>query len=243
VTGTSGTTGDKKSTKAVEKVGQQLQQLTRRAVDEGVGPLAGSEAYAEARMSPGSKTEHDPESAIRRVVRESVAASGAQGFVTGVGGLAAMPVTLPANVAGSLVINARMVGTIAHLRGYPLTDPHTQAMITLVAAGSSTQTAISAFGVKVGQQVAMQAISKLPMSVIHQVNKRAGFYLVAKYGSSRSAITLAKAVPAVGGLVGGGVDAALTASIAKVAKKVFPALPPETAWQRDVLPPGGVRHV
>lgn len=216
---------DDQPTKTVEKVGHQLQRLTRRAVDEGVGPLTGSVAYAEARLGSNGPGEEDPEAAIRRVVRESVAASGAQGFVTGVGGLTAMPVTLPANVAGSLVINARMVGTIAHLRGHSLSDPHTQAMISLLAAGSSAQKAISAFGVKVGQQAAMQAIKKLPMSVVNQVNKRAGFYLVAKYGSSRSAITLVKAVPAVGGLVGGSVDAALTASIAKAAKAVFPPLP------------------
>jgi hypothetical protein len=232
-TANEGETG--KSTK-IEMVGRQLQRLTQRAVGEGVGPLSGSVAYAEARMTAGGAGERDPEAAIRRVVRESVAASGAQGFVTGVGGLAAMPVTLPANLAGSLIINARMVGTIAHLRGYALTDPHTQAMITLVAAGSSAQSAISAFGVKVGQQAAMQAIKKLPMSVIHQVNKKAGFYLVAKYGSQRSAITLVKAVPAVGGVVGGTVDAALTASIAKAAKKVFPLLPPEHAPIASVHP-------
>jgi hypothetical protein len=226
---TTQTSDDEKSANAAEKVGRQLQRLTHKAVADGVGPLSGSEAYGDARMSAGVQGENDPEAAIRRVVRESVAASGAQGFVTGVGGLAAMPITLPANVAGSLVINARMVGTIAHLRGYPLSDPHTQAMITLVAAGSSAQSAISAFGVKVGQQAAMVAIKKLPMTVVNQVNKKAGFYLVAKYGSQRSAITLVKAVPAVGGLVGSGVDAALTASIAKVAKKVFPPLPPKVA--------------
>lgn len=201
-------------------VGRQLQRLTQKAVVDGVGPLTGSVAYAEARSGAG--TDRNPEQAIRRVVRESVAASGAQGFVTGVGGFATLPVTMPANMAGSLIINARMVGTIAYLRGYPLSDPHTQAMITLVAAGSSAQSAISAFGVRVGQQAAMQAIRRLPMSVVHQVNKRAGFYLVAKYGTQRSAISLAKAVPAVGGLFGGGVDAALTASIAKAAKAVFP---------------------
>jgi len=216
-------------TTVVEKVGRQLQRLSRTAVEDGVGPLTGSAIYAEARMSAGANGERDPEAAIRRVIRESVAASGAQGFVTGVGGLATMPVTVPANVAGSLVINARMVGTIAHLRGHSLSDPHTQAMITLVAAGSSAQAAFSAFGVKVGQQAAMQAIKKLPMSVVNQVNKRAGFYLVAKYGSQRSTLALVKAVPAVGGLVGGSVDAALTASIAKAAKKVFPPIPPEEA--------------
>lgn len=214
--------GDGKASKAVEKLGGQLQQLTRKAVVDGIGPLTGSAAYAGARGRTDAHGKADPEASIKRIVRESVAASGTQGFVTGVGGFAAMPVTVPANLAGSLVINARMVGSIAHLRGYTLDDPHTQAMITLVAAGSSAQAAVSAFGVRVGQQAAMAAIRAVPMSVIHQVNRKAGFQLVAKYGTKRSAITLAKAVPAVGGVVGGGVDAALTASVAKVAKKVFP---------------------
>lgn len=227
--------GDVKSSKAVDKVGQQLHRLTLRAVEEGVGPLGGSAAYAQARTAGAESSAEDREAAIRRVVRESVTASGAQGFVTGVGGLVTLPVTLPANLAGSLVINARMVGTIAHLRGYQLSDPHTQAMITLVAAGSSAQSALSAFGVTLGQQAAMQAIKLLPLSVVNQINKKAGFYLVAKYGSQRSAVTLAKAVPAFGGLVGGGVDAALTASIGKVAKKVFPPLTapdrPDAIWE------------
>lgn len=212
--------------KAVEKVGQQLQRLTQRAVDEGVGPLTGSVAYGEARSAPDEQGHVDAEAAIRRVVRESVAASGAQGFVTGIGGIAAMPVTMPANLAGSLIINSRMVGTIAYLRGYSVSDPHVQTMVTLVAAGSSAQSAISAFGVKIGQQAAMQAIKKVPMSVVKKVNQKAGFYLVAKYGTQRSALTLVKTVPAVGGIVGGGVDAALTASIAKVAKKIFPPITP-----------------
>ncbi|WP_436700065.1 EcsC family protein [Nocardioides sp. BYT-33-1] len=216
---------DAPRTSTAEKLGKQLQQLTQRAVTDGVGPLTGSAAYATARGHVGRADGEDPEASIKRIVRESVAASGAQGFVTGVGGIAAMPVTVPANLAGSLIINARMVGAIAHLRGYPLDDPHTQAMITLVAAGSTAQGAISAFGVKLGQKAAMQAIRAVPISVIRQVNKKAGFALVAKYGTQRSAITLAKAVPVAGGIVGGSVDAALTGSIAKVAKRVFPPMP------------------
>lgn len=59
-----------------------------------------------------------------------------------------MPLTVPANVAGALVINARMVGAIAHLRGYALDDPHTRAMIPLIVVGSITQGRASEHGAR-----------------------------------------------------------------------------------------------
>lgn len=96
-------------------------------------------------------------------------------------------------------------------------------MIMLTAAGSSAQTVLSELGVEAGKHVAKKAIATVPMTVIRNINKKAGFHLVAKYGTKRSAVTLAKLVPGVGGVVGGGVDATATRAIGQAAKKVFPA--------------------
>lgn len=49
--------------------------------------------------------------------------------------------------------------------------------------------------------------------------------LVAKYGTKRSAVTLAKVIPVVGGVVSGGIDVGYTRLVAKAAKQVFPAEP------------------
>lgn len=143
-----------------------------------------------------------------------------------------MPVTLPVNTAGSLIINARMVGAIAHLRGYDIKDPHTQAVLMLVVAGSGGQAALAELGVTIGKQGAKQAINAVPIAVIRAINKKAGFYLIAKYGTERSAITLAKLVPGVGGIVGGSVDASLTRFIGRQAKKAF--APGTSGTQEDV---------
>ena len=140
---------------------------------------------------------------------------------TGLGGLMTLPVTLPANVAGNLAINARMVGAIAHLRGYPLSDPHTRTVILLTVTGSNLQSVASEFGVELGKQVARRSIEAIPMAVLNRINARAGFFLVAKYGTKKSAVTLARAIPVAGGLVGGSVDATLTRIIGKAAKKTF----------------------
>ncbi|GAA1408329.1 SIR2 family NAD-dependent protein deacylase [Oerskovia paurometabola] len=221
----------------VEKVAARLTALVGSVVADGVGPVAGSVEWAESRLARVQKERYDPskkrqrnpdedteeiERVIKRLVIESTQAAGANGFVTGLGGLVAMPVTIPANMAGALIINARLAGAIAYLRGYDLHDPHILTMVTLVSAGSTAQQVLSAFGAKVGQQFAMEAIKAIPMSVLRQVNKKAGFFLVAKYGTQRAAITLAKVLPIVGGVVGGAVDATLTQLIARTAKSLFP---------------------
>jgi hypothetical protein len=208
---------DREPSAAVQKAAASLQSLVMRAVQEGVGPVGPSVEYAEDRLARYG----DVDRTIQRIVNEATLAAASNGFVTGLGGLVTVPVALPVNVAGAMIINARMVGAIAHLRGYDLDDPHTQAVLMLVVAGSSAQAAMSTLGVKVGVQAAKQAIKAVPMAVIVQINKKAGFYLVAKYGTKRSAITLVKFVPGVGGIVGGSVDAGLTRFIGISAKKAF----------------------
>jgi hypothetical protein len=217
---------------------KQLVKLVGRVIESGVGPLTGSRAWAEARLSriQGSRyvdnaeatrrvaedDRADVDKVIKKLIVESVEAAAAAGFVTGLGGFIAMPVTIPANLAGALVINARLAGAIAYLRGYDPTDPHVRTVATLVAAGSSAQEILRAFGVSIGTKVAMAAIKNIPMAIIRDINKKVGFMLLAKYGTKRAAVTLAKGVPLVGGVVGGAVDAALTGLVGRTARKMFP---------------------
>lgn len=219
----------------------KLLGLVNGVVENGVGPLTGSVDYAHARVrnAAGDKLPPPPddpmhtvfagagsyesEQAINRIIKESVAAAATQGFVTGLGGFVTLVVALPVNIAGSLIINARMVGAIAYLRGYRLTDPHTQAMLMLAIAGSSAQRSASMLGVRVSTAFRKNLIKAIPIHVIREINKRAGFMLLAKYGTKRSIITLAKGVPVAGAAVGGAVDASLTTAVGRTAKKVFPA--------------------
>lgn len=221
-----------------EKASEQLQKLVGKVIDTGVGPLGGSVKWAEDRLArvqgdryrPNAEPtrraqpeEHgDIEKAIKRLIVESVEAAGVNGFVTGLGGFIAMPVTIPANMAGALVINARLAAAIAYLRGYDPRDPHVRTVATLIAVGSNTQQIAKAVGIKAGEKIAIQAIKKLPIVVIRQINKKAGFMLLAKYGSKRSVITLAKGIPLVGGVVGGSVDATMTGFIGRTASNMFP---------------------
>jgi hypothetical protein len=225
-------------TTSAEKASEQLLKLVGKVIDTDIGPLAGSIKWAEDRLArvqgpryePNteptrtvtSEEREDVEKAIKRLIVESVEAASVNGFVTGLGGFITMPVTVPANMAGALVINARLAAAIAYLRGYDPKDPHVRTVATLIAVGSSAQQVARAFGIKVGEKVAIQAIKKLPMALIYQINKKAGFMLLAKYGTKRSVVTLAKGVPLVGGVIGGAVDATMTGVVGRTAKAMFP---------------------
>lgn len=221
-----------------EEESGQLLKLVGKVIDSGVGPLTGSTAWAEDRLARVQGERYEPNSAptrnarfeehddiektIKRLRVESVEAASVNGFVTGLGGFIAMPATVPANMAGALVINARLAAAIAYLRGYDPTDPHVRTVATLIAVGSNAQQVTRTIGIKVGEKVAMQAIKRVPITVIRQINKKAGFMLLAKYGTKRSAVTLAKGIPVVGGVVGGAVDATMTGVVGRTAKGIFP---------------------
>lgn len=191
-----------------------------KVIDEGVGPITGSRDYAEARLAQFG----DPEKAIRRVVAETTALSAMAGFTTGIGGLITLPVTLPANITGQAILNARMVGAIAHLRSWDLYDELVRNSILITIAGGTPNAVLSEFGVAVARKSAEAAIKKLPITIVREINKRAGFMLVAKYGTKRSLITLTKLVPGVGGVIGGTVDATFTRLVGRIARKSFPAV-------------------
>jgi hypothetical protein len=222
---------------AVEKAGRWVADLAEKVMVSGVGPITGSAAWAEDRLSrrqgadyraPDDAERRSPEdmkddidAVIARLIKESVAAAGAQGFVTGLGGLLTAGVTIPANVAASFAVNMRLAGAIAHLRGWDVRDPHARTVAMMLAIGMSTQSVLAAFGVKVGQKIGEQVIKKIPIAVLRTINKKAGTFLIAKYGTQRAAITLAKGIPILGGLVGGAVDAGATAVIGRATDRAL----------------------
>jgi hypothetical protein len=200
-----------------DRVAQALIRQLMQVVDEGVGPLTGAREYAQSR----EKILGDSEAVIRRIVRETMAQAGMAGFVTGLGGFITLPIAVPANIAGQAVLNARMVAAIAHLRGWDLDDEVVRHSILVVVAGESPNQVLRQFGVRLGQQLTATAIKRIPITLIRQINKRVGFMLLAKYGTKRSLVTLAKGIPVAGAAIGSAVDATFTRTVASLAKHSF----------------------
>lgn len=144
----------------------------------------------------------------------------ATGFFMGLGGLVTLPVTLPANIAAVLYFQLRMIAGLAYMGGYDVRSPQVRMMTYVCLAGISLQSALKNTGVKIGTRVTKSIVTKLPAKITAAVNRRVGYRLFTKVGS-RSAVSLGKLVPVVGGMVSGSLDHVETRMIAERAYNMF----------------------
>ena len=157
-----------------------------------------------------------------RVARRALVKGGAGGFVTGLGGFFTMPVALPANVAAFYLNATRMVGAIAHLRGYDVNNPSVRTAILLCLVGADADEVLRKAKVATPSgMVTNVALKGLPPAALMLVNKAVGFKLVQGIGEKTLA-SLGKAIPLGGGVIGGALDTVMMKVIASHAIKEFP---------------------
>ena len=162
--------------------------------------------------------------AIDSLVSWQIAKASTAGFITGIGGILTLPVAIPANLAGVLYIQIRMIVAIAHLRGYDVQSDQVRTLAFACLAGSATLDILKDLGINIGAQLTRQMIFRISGEVLKRINRAVGFRLVTRAGT-RGVVNLVKVVPLVGGFVGGALDAAATNVIGRTAKQVFLPIP------------------
>lgn len=158
--------------------------------------------------------------AINKLIHWQNTKSATAGFLTGLGGLITLPVAIPADVASVTYVQIRMVAAIAIIRNYDIKDDQVKTFVFLALTGNSVTNILKSAGIKTAAQLGKQAIKKVPIEIIKAINKAAGFRLVTKFGQ-KGIVNLGKAVPLLGGVVGGTMDGVSTNIIGKTAKKIF----------------------
>ena len=162
----------------------------------------------------------DVEKAVKSLINNSTVKCGTSGFITGLGGLFAMIATLPANVTSVLYVQLRMCCAIAKMGGYDITSDQVQTIIYACLTGSAVADILKHSGIKFGEKFGIAMIEKIPRAAIVKINQKVGFRFVTKFGET-GVLNLGKAVPVVGGLIGGGFDVATTRIIGNNAYKIF----------------------
>ena len=158
--------------------------------------------------------------AIDKLINWQITSSATAGFVTNLGGLPAMPLTLPANVAGVMAIQLRMIGAIAELGGFHENTEEKKTGMYLCLLGSQAGDVLSKTASQFAVKFATASLKKLPGAVLTKINQQIGFRLVTKFGE-KGLLNIHKAIPVLGGVVGGTIDAFSTYAIAKAAKALF----------------------
>jgi len=202
--------------RAPEMAGSVLRQILEFAV-EGNATIPGAKAAAAKSL----QTRGEHEAAVEWVIMQHVGLAGAQGFLTNLGGLLALPVSLPANLAGLAVVQMRMIAAIAHLRGYDVDDRRVRAALTLAMLGED----------EVRRQVATGRLASTPMGVAtapvfdptldRAVSERVFGGLGTKVSVKQVVVQVAKRIPLVGGGVGAATDSYFTYALGQYARREF----------------------
>ena len=159
---------------------------------------------------------------IRSLIRWHVAAATTTGFTTGLGGLVTLPIALPAGLGAAWLLQARMIGSIAHIRGYDLADERVRTLVVAAIAGDATVSEVTKrIGSDFAKRAGKAAVQRVPGKVLIEVNKKIGFRLLTK-GGTKGVVNLGKVVPVLGGVVGGAVDGTSTRAVGAVAARAFP---------------------
>lgn len=161
------------------------------------------------------------EKAINKMVSAQKLKCTATGFLTGLGGLITLPVTLPTDLVSSLYMEVRMIASIACLRGYNINSDEVKALVFCCLVGNAVGDIIKNVGIKTAQKLAVKKLLPLlTKEMVKKINQAVGFRLLTK-GGSKGLVNLGKAVPVLGGIVGGTWNFAEVTFYAKWAKKMF----------------------
>ena len=183
------------------------------------GVLPGEKSIEELAEDYLAKTS-SREKAIDKLIGYQTVLCGTNGFITGLGGLLVLPVTIPTNVAGVIYVQLRMIAAIAHINGYDIYSDQVRTIAYACLTGSSAANILKNVGIKISEKMAVNALKRVPGAILIKINQQVGFRLVTKFGQ-KGLVNVIKMMPLIGGVVGGVFDTGMTLTIGNIAKKVF----------------------
>lgn len=155
--------------------------------------------------------------------------AGAAGFALGLPGFAAMPLTVPADFLSVAYLQLRMVAVIGLLFDWDVRSDQFRTMAYMSLLGAAAGELVRDLGIKATTRVAMGTIQKkVSGAVLQKINRAVSTRLVTK------------AVPVLGGLVGGGVNVLVTRQIGKTAISWLKEGPPPLGAGESGAPEGGI---
>ncbi|CAI9402583.1 EcsC family protein [Aestuariimicrobium sp. T2.26MG-19.2B] len=202
--------------KAPGVAGAALRRVLDLAIDGYTG-LPGAREVAAGHLA----RRQDRDAAIDAIAMQHVGLAGAQGFVTNLGGIALLAVSIPANLAGVMVVQSRMVASIAHLRGYDVDDARVRAAIMMCLLGHEAVTKLMGNGTLPGNPLTIATAPVFDKALEQQISEAVLGVLLTGLGGKKVGVLFSKRVPLLGGFVGAGTDGWSTYQIGRYASEQF----------------------
>jgi uncharacterized protein (DUF697 family) len=191
-----------------------------------------------------------PEENAKNFINWQTAKAGMTGFALGIPGGPWALAAIPADFVSVSYLQLRMVAVIGLLFGWDVRSDQMRIVAYSALLGVGAGEAVRDVGVKAATGWGKIWIKKIPMSVIDKLNKflpgrfiikglrGAGAKTAAKYG-----LNLAKIVPLLGGIVGGGVNVLVTQQIGSRAIRALKDGPPSLKVANKAEPIDGAAEI
>lgn len=199
-----------------KKIAGLLDWAYEKVVNGTLPGVDSAESLAQDYLKKHSTVKKSAEALIRTQNSKSMAT----GFVTNLGGVITLPVSIPANISTVILIQMQMIAAVAVMGGYDLKSDQVRSFVYLCLLGTSMTEAVKSTGIKVGNQAVLAGVHKIPQATLLRLNQKVGFKLVTKFGE-HGVIQLSKLVPLAGGIIGGSIDGISTNIIGKNAVRLF----------------------
>lgn len=205
---------------ATDLTHKTIMQALDWSYDKAVNGVTGLDSAAELAQSYTKNNDETLYEQVNSLIRWQNTKAATSGFITGLGGVLTLPVTIPANIASVLFVQIRMIAAIAHMAGYDVKDDQVKALVYTCLTGNAAKEILKEVGIEIGAKLAVTAIKSISGKTITSINQQVGFRLLTKFGE-KGVINLGKAVPIVGGVIGGSVDSFTTNTIGNIARDTF----------------------
>jgi methionyl-tRNA synthetase len=177
------------------KITQTLEWAYNTAVN-GLPGLDSAEEMAQGYLkSSGSLRDK-----VNALIRWQSTKAATSGFINGLGGILTMPVTIPAEFAGVMYIQIRMIAAIAYMGGHNIKDDKVKTLIYACLCGNAANDIVKSTGIRAGTHITGRIVQKITGQLV---------------------VNISKGIPLIGGIVGGAVDSVTTSTIGNIAKKTF----------------------
>jgi hypothetical protein len=156
-------------------------KLTNFLLERGLGgvpPLSSAADLATEYLIDQGFEDHDQR--VDALINWETTKNFTSGFITGLGGVISLPLSIPSALGASWLLQARMAGAIAGIYGHDLAEDRVRTMILLSLAGDVAKEAMKGTGVLLGNRLTERAIAQVPGRALVEVNKRIGVQLLTK---------------------------------------------------------------
>src|SRR5689334_4538175 len=95
----------------------------------------------------------DPRRAAQDLIRWQTTKAATSGFLTNLGGVATLPIAIPANISSVLYLQIRMIAAIAILGGYEVESDKVRTLVYTSLLGTAAADILKDAGIRLGERL------------------------------------------------------------------------------------------